>query len=106
MENKFLLDIYNKKTNSYDDYKFEIQSMDSFIFDDTMTRYSKEVDLKKCASKILGEMIVKPAEARKVEFFKDDFEALEEVFKTLTDFQSDFKKRPGKRKGRRPVNAG
>lgn len=105
MENKFIFDIYSIAKKGFEEVEIEIQAMDNFIFDDTMTQYSKDIDFKKTASKLLTEMIVKPTAAQKVEFFKDDYEGLEEVFKTLTDFQTSFKKKPGKRKGRRPASA-
>ena len=106
MDKEFIFDIYDEEMKGYKDVEFEIQNMDNFIHDDTVMKYRRDLNVKECATKLLGEMVVKPAEARKVGYFKNDFDGLKDFLEIIMEYQETFMKRPGKRKGRRPINVG
>lgn len=58
---------YKKK-----DYEFEIQEMSALDFYNVMTKFKLgQIDFKAYAETIFAECVVKPVEARKVEYFEN-----------------------------------
>ena len=94
---QFTLDVQRKKILC--DHHFEIQEMDNFLYTQAFTIFNADKDYKIFAKKILAETITAPFEARQIDFFNDDFEALTEVINEIMELQEAFMKPKAKRKG-------
>jgi len=94
---KFTLDI--ERNGQMQDYDFELQEMDNFLYTQAYTSFGVDKDYKKLATAVLKEVVVSPVDARKVKFFSEDFEGLMLVVEKITELQDSFMKPKHARKG-------
>ena len=83
--------------SDYENKEFEIQGMDPFIYKKIDGEFTRSLDLEILAKKMLSEMVITPAEARNIDFWKKDPEGLDAFVKELSEYQEGLYKPKRKR---------
>ena len=90
MENKFVLKDFTNEKNEDKDIEFEIQGIDNIIYFDAYDLYKRGVlKFSEFATILIRDAIVKPSEARKVSFFKNDMGSLDLVAGAIMGLQKN-----------------
>ena len=91
--------IWRDEKNDYEEVEFEIQPMDVFLYQRVNSKFLRDLDLKEFVETIFRDMIISPIEARKIEFWGNDLNGIDEFSGMLSEYQEGFYK-PKKEKSK------